>query len=104
MENKKFNIIISEEATNMMESHINFLMQVSEHGAEKLFIEISESMKSLEEFPQRNTWFNAPMIPAYYYRKMLIKKRYLIIYNIQENTVFIDYIIDCRQEYSWLID
>ncbi|HEY5584346.1 MAG TPA: type II toxin-antitoxin system RelE/ParE family toxin [Ruminiclostridium sp.] len=104
MENRKFDLVISEEATNMIETHINFLMQVSERGAEKLFIEIKESIKSLNEFPQRNAWFNSPMIPAYTYRKMLVNKRYLIIYEILENTVFIDYIIDCRQEYSWLTD
>ncbi len=104
MKNNNYNIIISDEAANMIESHINFLMQVSISGADKLFLEISKSIQSLGELPERNPWLNAPIIPAYTYRKMIVNKRYLIIYEIVENTVFVDYIIDCRQEYHWLIE
>lgn len=97
-------IIISDEAANMIESHINSLMEVSISGADKLFLEISKSIQSLGDFPERNLWLNAPIIPAYTYRKMIDNKLCLIIYQIIENTVFIDYIIDCRQEYHWLIE
>jgi hypothetical protein len=58
VKNNKFNIIISEEATNMLEDHINFLLQVSISGANKLFLEITEAIQSISEFPQRNPWFN----------------------------------------------
>ena len=37
------------------------------------------------------------------YRKKLVAKRYLLIYQIKGNNVFVDYILDCRQEYKWLL-
>ena len=37
------------------------------------------------------------------YRKMFVPKRYLVLYMIEENHVFVDYIIDCRQDYHWLL-
>ncbi|MCG2788520.1 MAG: type II toxin-antitoxin system RelE/ParE family toxin, partial [Actinomycetia bacterium] len=36
-------------------------------------------------------------------RKMLICKRYLLIYQIKGNIVYVDYIVDCRQDYEWLL-
>lgn len=36
-------------------------------------------------------------------RKMFIEKWYLILYQIQDDTVYVDYILDCRKDYSWLI-
>lgn len=37
------------------------------------------------------------------YHKMFIEKWYPILYQIQDNTVFAEYIVDCRKDYSWLI-
>jgi hypothetical protein len=42
------------------------------------------------------------MLPANKYRKLLVDKRYLLIYQIKDGTVYIDYILDCRQDYGWL--
>ncbi len=34
---------------------------------------------------------------------MYIEKRYLALYQIIEDTVYVEYIFDCRQDYDWLI-
>ena len=34
---------------------------------------------------------------------MLFGKWYLILYKIQDDTVYIEYVIDGRQDYEWLI-
>ena len=34
---------------------------------------------------------------------MISAKRYLVIYEVSENIVYVDYILDCRQCYEWLI-
>ena len=44
-----------------------------------------------------------PYIPAGKYRKLLMGKRYLLIYQIKEDTVYVDYVVDCRQDYGWLL-
>jgi hypothetical protein len=30
-------------------------------------------------------------------------KRYLLIYQIKGDTVYVDYVVDCRQDYGWLL-
>ena len=37
------------------------------------------------------------------HRKLLVSRRYLIIYTVQDDTVYIEYVIDGRQDYGWLI-
>ena len=34
---------------------------------------------------------------------MFVAKWYLVLYQIQDDTVYVDYILDCRKDYSWLI-
>lgn len=47
-------------------------------------------------------FFNEEYIPPNKYRKMFIKKWYLILYQIQEDVVYVDYILDYRKDYQWL--
>lgn len=35
--------------------------------------------------------------------KLFVEKWYLILYQIRDNTVYVEYILDCRKDYSWLI-
>lgn len=39
----------------------------------------------------------------YAYRFILFEKRYMIIFQIVDDIVYADYIVDCRQDYEWLI-
>ena len=61
------------------------------------------ALRSLSEMPQRFPFFEDNYIPPNKYHKMFIKNWYLILYQIQDDTVFVDYILDCRKDYSWLI-
>mgnify|MGYP000975943277 CR=1 FL=1 len=100
---KKYTVVISKEATAMLISHSRFLAQVSEEAALNLIADFSKKAKSLETYPHRNPWFSDPVIPTGKYRKLLINKRYLLIYQVKGDTVYIDYAVDCRQNYSWLL-
>lgn len=37
------------------------------------------------------------------YHKMFVEKWHLILYQIRDDTVYVDYILDCRKGYSWLV-
>ncbi len=100
---KKYTVIISDEATQMLISHSRFLAQVSEKAALNFIAEFSEKVKSLEKFPERNPWLSDPFIPAGKYRKLPMGKRYLLIYQVKGDTVYVDYVVDCRQDYGWLL-
>lgn len=100
---RKYIVIISDKASEMLVSHARFLAQVSEKAAQNLIEEFKVSAKSLEKLPDRNPWLSDPVVPVNKYRKLLICKRYLLIYQIKGGTVYIDYIVDCRQDYNWLL-
>ncbi|WP_027631036.1 type II toxin-antitoxin system RelE/ParE family toxin [Ruminiclostridium cellobioparum] len=102
-ENKSYRVIISDEATQMLVSHARFLAQVSESAALRLIEVFQEKTQSLEVFPERNPWLSDPLIPSGKYRKLLIEKRYLLIYKISGSTVYIDAVVDTRQDYGWLL-
>jgi len=101
--NRRYTVVISDEATQMLVFHARFLAQVSESAAMRLIEVFQEKAKSLEQFPQRNPWLIDPMIPAGKYRKLLLEKRYLLIYQIKDNTVHVDAVVDTRQDYGWLL-
>ncbi|MFZ5945968.1 MAG: type II toxin-antitoxin system RelE/ParE family toxin [Bacillota bacterium] len=102
-EGKKYAVIISDEAAQMLVSHARFLAQVSEAVALQLIEEFKEKAKSLEQFPERNPWLDNPLIPKGKYRKLLMAKRYLLVYQVKDDAVYVDAMVDCRQDYGWLL-
>lgn len=102
-EDKKYMVIISDKATEMMVSHARFLAQVSEKAADNLVLEFTVAAKSLEQFPERNSWLSDSVLPINKYRKLLVSQRYLLIYQIKRGAVYVDFVVDCRQDYGWLL-
>ena len=103
MENEKYTVIVSDRAKHMLGMHIRFMTQINKPAAAKIKEEIMNAMRSLQNMPYRFPFFNEPYIPVNKYHKMYVPKWYLILYQIQDNTVYVDYILDCREDYSWLI-
>lgn len=99
----KYHVIVSERATQMLVSHAAFLAQVSPEAAERLTAEFEKAANSLERMPQRCPWLTGEYIPRNAYRFILFEKRYMIIFQIADDIVYADYVVDCRQDYSWLI-
>jgi len=99
----KYKIIVSEHFYSMMGSHIRFLMQISPEASQKLKNKIIEAIKSLEQMPERFPFFEAQFIPPNKYHKLSVKNWFIILFQIKNKTVYVDYIIDCRQDYKWLL-
>lgn len=100
----KYRVLVSERAAQMLVSHAAFLAQVNPEAAERLTAEFEKAAKSLELMPQRCPWLAGEFIPRNVYRFILFEKRYLIIFQIIDDVVYADYVVDCRQDYGWLID
>lgn len=100
---KRYTVIISERAGDMLVQHIRYLAQVNVNSAEQLRLAIVEAANSLQDFPERGSWLNDPVLPPSKYRKLLVAKRYLLVYQIKDSKVYIDYILDCRSNYAWLM-
>lgn len=99
----KYHVIVSERAAQMLVSHAAFLAQVSPEAAERLTAEFEKAAKSLEFMPQRCPWLTGEYIPRNAYRFILFEKRYMLIFQIVDDVVYADYVVDCRQDYGWLI-
>ncbi|MDR0931156.1 MAG: type II toxin-antitoxin system RelE/ParE family toxin [Clostridiales bacterium] len=99
----KNNIIISPDAYKDISRHVKFLSMISASAANKLNNEFYTYIKSLEENPLRNPIFLVENVDIKY-RKLFVPKRYIILYEVEDDNVYVDYVIDCRQSNSWLLD
>ncbi len=99
----EYQVVISEQAKQLMVNHVAFLAQVSVEAAERLVVDFTTAVQSLSSMPQRCPWLIDEHIPKNKYRFLLFEKRYLLIFQVQDNIVYVDYVVDCRNDYSWLI-
>lgn len=98
-----YRILVSQRAKQMLGTHIKFLVNVNRESTKKTKEKIIEGIKSLEKMPNRFPFLNEKYIPLNKYHKMYIENWYLIIFQIKDDVVYVDYILDCRQDYGWLI-
>ena len=103
MTDTKYKVIVSDKAKQMLGMHIRFIAQVNKEAAKKKKKELIEAMRSLEYMPHKFPFIEETYIPSNKYHKMYGKMWYLVLYQIKDNIVYIDYILDCRKDYSWLI-
>ena len=98
----KYKVTVSEKFRQLLGAHVRFLAEKSPEAATEMKKRILEAVRSLDRMPARFPFLSAEYITPNKYRKMLVKKRYLVLYQIKENTVRVDYIVDCREDYSWI--
>ena len=103
MADKKYKVIVSDRAKRMLGAHIRFMAQVNKDAVSIKKKEIITALRALNHMPQRFPFFEEAHIPPNKYHKMFIEKWYLILYQIQDDTVYVEYIVECRKDYNWLI-
>ena len=102
-ENKRYKVIVSDKAKRMLGTHILFLARVNKEAAASKKKEIMAAMRSLSQIPQRFPFFEEMYVPPNKYHKMFVQKWYLVLYQIQDDTVYVEYILDCRKDYNCLV-
>ena len=102
-ENKRYKVIVSDKAKRMLGTHILLLARVNKEAAVSKKKEIMAAMRSLSQIPQRFPFFEEMYVPPNKYHKMFVQKWYLVLYQIQDDTVYVEYILDCRKDYNWLV-
>lgn len=98
-----YSVVVSERAAQMLVSHASFLANVNVEAANRLTSEFVETANSLRNMPQRHPWLRGDYIPRNTYRFALFEKRYMLIFQIVDDVVYVDYVVDCRQDYRWLL-
>lgn len=103
MEKQKYTVIISDRARQMLGQQIRFMATASASAAQKTRKSLVEAMRSLETMPGRFPFLEEEYLPKNKYHKMYVAKWYLVLYQIKDNCVYVDWIVDCRQDYQWLL-
>ena len=107
MTQRKFNVKLAKRAEKMLLAHTKFIAQVNLSAARRLVLEFKKIEARLTENPYQFPYadeLDVPGIPPETYRKCLFDGRYKALILIEEHVVFIDAVIDCRQENSSLYD
>ena len=99
----KYKVIVSDRARQMMGTHIRFLAQTSKPAAAALKQRFLSNLRSLEDMPKRYPFFNEPYLPVNKYHSLFVENWFLILYQIRDDTVYVDWIVDVRQDYQWLL-
>lgn len=102
-EKLKYRVIVSDRVKRELGTHIRFMAQVNKEAAKNKKKQIMKALRSLSQMPQRFPFFDEMYVPPNKYHKMYVEKWYLVLYQIKDDTIYVDYILDCRKEYSWLI-
>jgi len=101
MKKRKFDVAFARRAEIMLLSHASFIAQVSPNAARKLLADCQRRVNVIAgnplQFPFADE-LDIPNIPFETYRKCLFGNRYKIIFLFENNLVYIDTIIDSRQE------
>lgn len=101
--NKKYDVKITETAWEMLLEHARFLANVSVPAANRLIDAFAEITGDLAIMPERNTWLSHEALPFQKYRKLQFAKHYLVLYQLHGSTVYVIAVVDCRQDYAWLL-
>lgn len=99
----QYRVVVSNRAAKMLTAHAGFLARCGETAARAFGTEFQKAAQSLSQLPQRNPVLKSDVLPSGKYYKMIFAKRYLLVYQMKKDTVMIEYVIDCRQDYAWLL-
>jgi hypothetical protein len=100
----KYHVLVSGKARDMLFEHARFLAQVSVQASEKLFDQFEDRVSSLETIPERCAYYDNPFVQPRKYRKLSLGNNLLILFQVTDNTVYIELIIDGRAESKPLVD
>ena len=87
---------MTNEAKTMLDKHLDFLGQVSVNAVIKLKKTIKEYLIILKHFPRIGKILYSSKLPLQY-RTLVVHKKYILIYYIVKNNIYIKTILDTRQ-------
>lgn len=89
---------MTNKAKTMLDNHIKFLNKVSINAIIKLKKNIREYLIILKHFPKIGQKIYLSNEEIFQLRKLVINKKYILIYHIVKNKIYIRSILDSRQK------
>ena len=90
-----YKILYSPRSDIMLEAHVEFLSRVSAKASRNLLKEYFIGIENIKLNPYGYPYLDERKI----YRRYIFYKRYLIIYLVEKFIIYIEYIVDTRQNY-----
>ena len=98
-----YNVIITEHAYKQLESYINYIQftLMNTQAAKGLVDDAEETMNRLEMLAESLGFCNDPVLREQGFRYIKFKRyKYLMIYRIEEDTVFVEAVYHQMQDYE----
>lgn len=93
----QYKIYITNDAKKMLNKHITSLSKMSISAAIKLKNNIKDHFVILKYFPKIGRKLYAKKQLPIQYRKLVVNKKHILIYYISKSNIYIDAILDSRQ-------
>lgn len=100
---KQYKVIVSETAKEQILKIVSFIGIDNYRAALKIRMEIKGAIDTLANFPDRYPFLEGEFIPYNKYHKRVVIGRFIILYVVQDKRVLIEYVLDCKQDYQWLV-
>jgi plasmid stabilization system protein ParE len=98
-----YDVRVTETAWEQLREHTRFLSGVSERAAARFVDEFIEKTGSLAQMPERCPWLNHDLLPFQKYRKLFFGKYHMALFEVHGKNVYVTAVIDCRQDFAWLL-
>jgi len=98
------NIVFSDLAFEQLASIYNYLQTKSNHASAIIHNHILDEIERLRDFPQMAPIESELIGFTHTYRSLVVKKTYKIVYYIEDDTIYISALFDCRQNPQKLKD
>jgi len=96
----KYAITLSRRVDAMLLQHVEFLARVSVPAARKFRQDYADILKRISNNPSLFPVDTDLNLPEGVYRKALFAERYKALFSVENNVVFLDAVVDCRQDLS----
>ena len=83
--------------------HLTFLKNVSPEAAKNLKRDVFSIAESLSLFPERFPEISAPTGIATTVRKCVIQKRYILLYGVEGESIFVLRLLDARKGFRFCL-
>ena len=97
MESKGYTVVVREKCLVSFENHLDFLANVSLEATEHLHDAFWDAIDALTAFPERNPLIRIAADPDMAYRRALLGKHHAVLYEIDGTIVYVDVVVDLRQ-------
>lgn len=96
----KYTVTVSRRTDAMLVRHTRFLANVSVPAARGLTTEFEKVLDALEDNPFQFPVETEYELPPGQFRKALFCKRYKALFCVKGENVYLDAVLDCRQDNS----